>query len=297
MATWKAKLALTLGLAQGRSRIKKLRFEGPLRVQKLFYPEKAAPGQIETCHLYLLHPPGGLVSGDYLEHDFRLIEGAGALITTPAATKVYRARDERSLQMVKSLVFVDQGSVLEWFPQGTIVFDGARASLAQYFDLSLGARALGCDLLALGRPASNQPFSSGSLGQLTQILRGPKPLFHERLFLRGGEALLTSPLGLMGRPVMALFWAVGRADQASDLEALRDCLKMLQSQADFGPRPYHLSQKADPVFSVTLRQGLLLARALTWTLQEAEAFRFRVWSVVRPRLLGREAQPPQIWST
>ncbi|MDR2302236.1 MAG: hypothetical protein LBF38_09375, partial [Deltaproteobacteria bacterium] len=71
-AAWRAKIALTLGVDKsletgqdlGRSRIKKLSFEGPLRVQKLFYPEKPAPGEVETCHLYLLHPPGGLVSGD-----------------------------------------------------------------------------------------------------------------------------------------------------------------------------------------------------------------------------------------
>ncbi|MDR2301224.1 MAG: urease accessory protein UreD, partial [Deltaproteobacteria bacterium] len=272
-------------------------FEGPLRVQKLFYPEKPAPGEVETCHLYLLHPPGGLVSGDLLEHDLRLTEGARAVVTTPAAAKIYRARDELSVQAIKTRVEVDDGSVLEWFPQGTIAFDGARASLGQAFDVALGARALGCDFVALGRGASGESFSKGAFRQLTQIFRGPKLLFHELVNLQGDDELLLSPLGLMGRPVMALFWAVGRPNRAGDAQALTDSLKTLQSFEDFGPGPYALAQSGSPVFSATSRHGLFLARALTASLQEAEAFRFRVWSIIRPRLLGLEPLPPHVWAT
>ncbi|HBG30343.1 MAG TPA: urease accessory protein, partial [Gammaproteobacteria bacterium] len=44
-----------------------------------------------VCQVTLLHPPGGLVGGDRLELTAALDEGAQALITTPAAGKVYRS--------------------------------------------------------------------------------------------------------------------------------------------------------------------------------------------------------------
>ena len=42
------------------TRMTHVRHKGPLRVQRPFYPE----GRNGCCHVYLLHPPGGLVSGD-----------------------------------------------------------------------------------------------------------------------------------------------------------------------------------------------------------------------------------------
>ncbi|MDR0620740.1 MAG: urease accessory protein UreD, partial [Deltaproteobacteria bacterium] len=283
-----------------------LRFEGPLKVQRLFYPEKKLPGRVDPCHLYLLHPPGGLVSGDRLGHDISLADGAHALITTPAATKIYGARSGQAPQTVSGHIQAGDQSLLEWLPQGTIVFSGARANLASTFDLHPGARALGCDFVALGRPASNEPFAAGTFRQLTQIRRHGRLLFHELLNLSGGQPLLASPFGLMGRPVLALFWALGRQNDSTDAAALSAASRLLALREAFGGPPGQRPAATGspsaglsapgPICSVTLKGELLLARALANSLEEAEAFRLQVWSAVRPALLGRETLSPHIWS-
>ncbi|MFN2317914.1 MAG: urease accessory protein UreD, partial [Gemmatimonadales bacterium] len=88
---WSASLELgfqsRLGGGRQSTHLSLLRHEGPLRVQRPFYPE----GAQGCCHVYLLHPPGGLVSGDVLRIDAAVGEGAHALLTTPAAAKVYMA--------------------------------------------------------------------------------------------------------------------------------------------------------------------------------------------------------------
>ncbi len=81
---WQARLDLTFSERAGRSVLSSLDFYGPLRVQNLFYPEKAGPSGILPCHCYLLHPPGGLVSGDALS--FRVNAGANTQLLPPPPT-------------------------------------------------------------------------------------------------------------------------------------------------------------------------------------------------------------------
>ena len=59
--TWKAELELVFTKdASGVSRMLKNRHKGPLTVLKPYYPETA-------CHVYMLHPPGGVASCDEIK--------------------------------------------------------------------------------------------------------------------------------------------------------------------------------------------------------------------------------------
>jgi len=66
-----------------------------------------------------------MVGGDELTLEVKTGRNAAALLTTPGAAKWYRSAGPRARQ---SLSFEVAG-VLEWLPQETIVFDGARAEL------------------------------------------------------------------------------------------------------------------------------------------------------------------------
>jgi urease accessory protein len=108
-AGWQARLELGLAQWAGRTVLAHKRHFGPLTVQRPFYPEGG------PCHIYLLHPPGGVVGGDRLEIAVEVGEGAHALITTPGATKFYRSAGPRAHQIQH--LSVAGGGVLEWFPQ------------------------------------------------------------------------------------------------------------------------------------------------------------------------------------
>jgi hypothetical protein len=107
-----------------------------LRVQRPFYPESR-----EVCHVYLLHPPGGLVSGDELQIDIAVGRDAWALLTTPGAGKVYGS-DGQGVRQQQALR-IARGGTLEWLPQEMILFDGARADLGTRVELEGDARFLG----------------------------------------------------------------------------------------------------------------------------------------------------------
>src|SRR5690606_24199525 len=89
---WRGALALELEATPLGTAVTRRRHEGPFCIQRPFYPGDGA------CHVYLLHPPGGLAGGDELVLDARVGAGAAALLTTPAATKFYRSDGEPSAQ-------------------------------------------------------------------------------------------------------------------------------------------------------------------------------------------------------
>ena len=195
------------------------RHDGPLRVLKAFYPEGDA-----ICHHTLVHPPGGVAGGDELDVHLHLAADTHAVLTTPSATRFYRTRGPMAHQRVEA--HLAPGARLEWLPLENIVHDGALVRNAQTFHLDPGAEMLGWDVLALGLPASGEPWSHGR--------------FEQRLYLPGlwleqgridanDTLLLDSPLGWTGHRVLATLWlangsALSGAHQHELLETARSAI-------------------------------------------------------------------------
>jgi urease accessory protein len=277
---WDASLALDFASRDGITRLTRARHQGPLRVQRPFYPEgRDAEGRPGPCHVYLLHPPGGLVSGDALQLSAHVEDGAHALLTTPAANKLYRADSHGVAWQQATRLEVADGGVLEWLPQETIAFDGSRGEQATAIELAGSARCLGWEVLALGRPASALPYVSGRIEQRFRLTRDGRPLWLERQPLDPDHPRFKGRWGQGGATVQATLWAVGLPDEREAVEAIRESLP------------------ASTRWAVTVRHGVLLLRYLggerneAWTLCEA------AWRVLRPRLLGLEAHTPRIWLT
>ncbi|MFH1035503.1 MAG: urease accessory protein UreD [Pseudomonadota bacterium] len=269
---WRARLELELRERDGRTVLGLNRHQGPLMVQRPFYPQ-GEPG----CHLYILHPPGGVVAGDGLAISARLRPGARALITTPAAGKVYRSLGAQSL--VEQTLAVEAGAALEWLPLETIVYDQARAVLKTRVDLAPGAAFLGWEIICLGLPAAGQPYRAGQVRQDLEVWREGRPLLLERGRYQGGAPALEAPWGLAGRLVSATLIATG--GDAELAAAVRAAAR----------------QVGDPgQFAATLVSGLLVCRFLGWEAEAARRYFGRAWEIIRPAVLGLPACPPRIWS-
>ncbi|NIC05996.1 urease accessory protein UreD [Billgrantia bachuensis] len=272
---WAASLQLGFARRQGVCRMVSARHQGPLRVQRPFYPE----GRDGACHVYVLHPPGGLVSGDALNVSARVETDAHALLTTPAANKLYRADSHGVAWAQHTRLRVDDGGVLEWLPQETIAFDGSRGEQVTQIDLAGDARCLGWEVLALGRPASRLPYVSGRIDQRFRLTRDGKPLWLERQPLDPSHPRFKGRWGQGGASVQATLWAVGLSDETGAIEAVRDVIA------------------TSPRWAVTVRHGVLLLRYLGNERNEAWELCQQAWACLRPLLACIPAYPPRIWLT
>ncbi len=268
-SAWRARLELGFRPAGNRTILCHRRHLGPLLVQRPFYPEGG------TCHVYLVHPPGGIVGGDQLALDVEVQPRSHVLLTTPAATRFYRAGPHPAAVLHQELRVRD--AALEWLPQETIVFDGARAVTRTVVHLEGDAQFAGWEVLCLGRPANGETFTQGSIAQDFHLYRDGQPLLLDRLRLQGASAALNAPWGFGGEQALGtllLYPATG--SELPELRALPE------------PGVRH---------AFTVVEGALLCRAVA---REAEPIRrlfTQIWLRLRPVLLGRNAAPPRIWAT
>lgn len=267
---WFASLELEFELRDSRTKLARNRHIGPLRVQRLLYPEKP------VCHAYILHPPGGVVGGDRLNTRATVKTGAAALATTPGATKFYRSGGRKALQ--ENIFHVENGGNLEWFPQETIFYPGAEVRTTTRINLEKEAGFIGWDVLCIGLPACSQKFATGFLDASVEINREGRPLFTDRLRIME-PADLDRPAGMRGGSVCATFTAVGAEPEM--LEPLRRKLEL----------------KPGSLAGITLIEDLLVARYVGDSSSEAKKLFENLWTWLRPKLCGREACPPGIWST
>jgi urease accessory protein len=261
---WKANLFLGFEKRASKTVLSEKRFDGPLVVQKPLYPE----GE-QVCHAIVLHPPAGIAGGDELTLQVRAGEKAQVLLTTPGAGKWYRSAGPLAKQMLQ---FNVEG-VLEWLPRETIVFNGALAALECRIELSAGAKYFGWEVLCLGRSGSGERFDKGQIRIDTRVTREGKLLWFERGRIQGGGRLMASPAGLDGRSVCGTLLAT--LDSA-DKELVAKCREHA---------------------AVTVLPGLLIARYLGNSSEEAMRSFTRLWTLLRPAVAGREAIEPRIWST
>ncbi|WP_330114535.1 urease accessory protein UreD [Pseudomonas sp. JS3066] len=267
--SWHAELELAYALDGATTRPVQRRHKGPLRVQKHLHAEGP-----QVCQHIIVHPPGGIAGGDRLDISARAGKGAWAQLTSPGAAKWYRAASPAFQQVELN---VESGATLEWLPQETIVFSGAKAELSTRIELADDARLFYWDMVALGRPAARERFVEGHFQAHLDIRRNGTLIWHERQRVEGADGLLDSPIGLASHPVFATLIVTGEIDS----NLLERC------------RELPCAGRGD----LTQLPGLLVARCLASEALHARAWLIDLWRLLRPALLGREAAPPRIWST
>jgi len=278
---WQAELQLGFARDASRTALVERRHSGPLRVQRPFYPEGAG-----VCHVYLLHPPGGLVSGDELRVGAQVKDGAHALLTTPAAAKLYRSRAGVGPARQAQEFQVHGTGILEWLPQESIAFRGARAELSTRVALSAHARFIGWEIVCLGRPAAGERFDEGALWPSFELSRAGRVVYVERGQYAGGHAVLDAPWGLAGQPVSGTMLCAAPAAHGCVEAAREACAQQLDP-----------ANAARGRAAVSGWNDLLVARYLGPSAEVARNVFAAIWAAVRPPLLGVPACPPRIWHT
>jgi urease accessory protein len=273
---WPAELNLRFARRKMRTVLVENRHSGPLLVQKAIYPE----GE-KICHAVIVHPPGGIAGGDELKVEIDLEANSSAVVTTPAATKWYKAPRHRCRQ--QTTIRLAEKATFDWLPQENIFFNATHAESTFTLQIGPGATAIGWEIGMLGRQASGEEWLEGSLRFLTSIERTDGlPLWVERLRLEATSSLRKAYQGLCGLNVFGALWAVSSGCTAALAEEMASDL------------PLENGLRAGVTY---LPGGILLVRGLANDVERLRQMMMDCWMRLRLPVHGLPSQRLRLWAT
>lgn len=263
--------ALSLRFLDGETRPADLYQRDPLSLR---LPRPARGDILEAC---LITTSGGIVGGDRLDIAVTAGQGARARVYPQAAEKVYRSTGADS--RIDVTLTADAGCWLEWLPQETILFDGARPRRRTTLNLAAGSRVLAGEFLVFGRRASGEQLAQGLIHDAWRVRRDGTLVWADALHMDGDlRGPLASPACLGGATAFASM-IYGADDAASHLPALRDLLP---------------TDSAAAQHALTAVNGLVVGRFVGQAMEVRRSFG-SFWAAARAALAGLPAQLPRLW--
>lgn len=214
---------------------------------------------------------GGVAGGDSLEIVLDLGAGADAVQSSPTAERIYRSIGPPA--KIDVSLSLGPAARLDWLPQETILYSGARLRRRFEIDMAPDARLLMAEMVVLGRVAHGEVPGIGELRDDWRIRRGGTLVFAEAVRLEGPIAeVLARPAVAAGARSTGL--VVALAPEIEDqVEAVRGALQ--DARSDCGASAWN---------------GMLIARFLG-TPQDVRRDIINVTEVLSGRAM------PRVWMT
>lgn len=284
---WLASLDLQLEYSAHGTQLTKTKRCGPLTIQKAFYPEGR-----DCAHLYLLHPPAGIVSGDELQVNIDVQENAHTLVTTPGANRFYRARTDLSIgdpkQSQITHINLADGAKCEHFPLETLVYNQANGVNNVAVRLHPNSVYCGWDMTCLGLPSSSEHFTDGLFTQLNTLHIDDVLMYHDKVVIEPASKIQQHAAGLANNTVFGTFLAyaplakVSQAQRAELIEKLRAVVE---------------AHSASALMSITDIRQILVMRYLGQQAHQCKSLFIELWKLVRPLYIEKQGVQPRIWFT
>ncbi len=130
--------------------------------------------------LNAVNPTAGLFAGDQVDVTARICAGASAVLTSPSATRVFRARNGEERAQVTQSLLVESGGRLDVFPEILIAHAGARYVQTTRIEVQAGGELFLTEMIAPGRTASGESFNYDELEFGMELIVADKLAIRER---------------------------------------------------------------------------------------------------------------------
>ena len=268
-----ARLELAAGQG-GKTVLRDLFHSQPLRVLFPFESDHSLFQAVIAC------VSGGIVGGDSLSATVKLGEGAKAVVIGQAAEKVYRSLGADSF--IENSLEVGGRAWLEWLPQETIIFDGARLRRRTAARVHARGELLGGEILVFGREARGENLSNGLIQDSWEIRDGHGVLVWKDVLHMDGDlaALLGHPATFDGARAYGTVIYRGAAGQR-----LRELLRAELENFAHALR-----------IGVSLVRDTLVIRMLGRSVIDLRRAFAGIWSFLRHAAAGLPCVMPRLWA-
>jgi urease accessory protein len=175
--------------ARGIGRLATQQVAGRTRIDTLFQ-EGCAKIRLPHTHdpslqAVLINTAGGLTGGDDVAWQVDAAPQSRVVLTTQACERVYRSLGDDAV--VRTRLRVGAGAHLDWLPQETILFDGARLNRGLDIELEGDASLFAIEAILLGRSAMGEAARNAHLADNWRIRRDGRLVHAEATRLSGAD--------------------------------------------------------------------------------------------------------------
>ena len=146
----------------------------------------------DACWVYCATLGGGFVGGDEVRMTLDVRQGARALVTTQASTKVYRSTRPAS-QSISAVI--EDDALLAVMPDPIVCFAGADFSQEQRYKLSGGANLVVVDWITSGRHAAGERWAFARYANRLDITRDGRRVVYDGLRLENDGMTIAERMG------------------------------------------------------------------------------------------------------
>lgn len=212
--------------ARGLGRLASHVLDGRTRLTRL-YQEGCAKIRLPHTHdrslqAVLINTAGGLTGGDDIAWAIEAAPSARLVLTTQACERVYRSLGDDAT--IRTTLNVGADAHLDWLPQETILFEGARLDRSLDVDLAPGASFFAVEAVLLGREAMGETAQNARLRDNWRIRRQDRLIHAEATRLTGEPPERDAPALLAGAAAFATLLYIG-PDAERRLEPVRALLQ------------------------------------------------------------------------
>jgi urease accessory protein len=170
--------------ADGTPYLSRQSFRAPIHLSK---------SHVESGALlvHLVNPTAGFFDGDRLDLDVTAGTGSRMILSTPGASRVYRARRETPA-LCQQHLRVERDAFLEWIPEPFIPQAGARYHQRTVVELEESAGLFFFEWIAPGRVARGEVFAYDRLRWELDLKVAGQLVARERYDLRPGDHSLAA---------------------------------------------------------------------------------------------------------
>ena len=264
---------LDFAVRAGRTRLVRAQIRPPLGIMRTLYLDEALP---DMAFAFLTNPTAGILQGDVQQIEVNVGEGARAHVTTQSATKVFTMPAGAARQCVR--LNVQAAATLEYLPDGTVPFRGARLEASTDVVVHPGGTAIVGEVLSSGRAAMGESFAYSKLGyRLTVRTPDGMPVYHEAFDLEPGRRSPAQLGVLAGHTALGTLLLIGEKAGADPVvESVRAALGAASARSGVSRLP--------------LGAGIAI-KLLGNDAAEVRTALTAAWAAARPQLLGTVAPP------
>jgi len=253
--------------------------EAPLKVVRAFTLEDG------TALAHLHNVSGGLLGGDRLAMQVNLASGAKVQLTTTGATRIYRSRVGFSATTQCNQVSIGEGALLEYLPDATIPFGGARYLQRTSIELAAGAGMFWWEIVAPGREARGELFEYEEFAMRTHVSVLGRRIAAENLCLRPRQETISSLARLGPYRYTATLYICRVGLEAGSWRGVEDKVRELTAA---------MTRSGEILWGVSslVAHGLVV-RCLARNGREVLPGLQAIWRCAKRHLYDREAIPPR----